>query len=430
MSYGMVSAHAVVFVDRYIRSCLQESRTMATSPIAAHPMAVQRNQWIDFFRGLALIFIVVDHIALSPLSHFTMRNYALCDASELFVFISGLAATIAFSKVSARSGVQTASTRMYRRSGKLYLAYLATALGLSLAGALLNHYGLEYRALWGGFGSYLVEDPLGYMVALVTLFTQPSLANILTVYVILMSLVPLFVRGLTRAPILLLGVSFIVWWLAPQLNTLLPSDMPTGYFYNPFAWQFIFILGMTFGIRGPEILAALDRNIAKVTWAAGIFAALAAAQAFVWQMPDVRAIFPPKEVTDWLYPISKSDLHVLRLLSFLSLAWLVRLTVNRISADWTKAPLRWFTLIGRNGLPCFTLGTGISLVGDVINLNSHIPGVSYAVDLVAVVLMIFIGWATEEWDRRRKTWSPAAGTSKSGAVAVPAPAPRKIPKEV
>ncbi len=365
-------------------------------------MMTQRNQWIDFFRGLALLFIVADHISLSPLSHITMRNFALADASELFVFISGLAATIAFAKVSARSGYKVAATRMYRRSGKLYLAYLATALGLSLASALLTHFGLAYQTLWNGFGQFLVEDPLGYLVALVTLFTQPTLANILTVYIILMSFVPLFVRGLTRAPIRMLGTSFLVWWLAPQLNTILPSDTATGYFYNPFAWQFIFILGMTFGIRGTDILAALDRNTAKVTWAAGLFAAAAAMQALIWQFPDASQTFPPKEITDLIYPISKSDLHVLRLLSFLSLAWLVRITVSRIEADWSHAPLRWFTLIGRNGLPCFTLGTVISLTGDVINLNTHVPGLRYGVDLAAALLMVLIAYITEELDRRKK----------------------------
>ncbi|MDE1174741.1 MAG: OpgC domain-containing protein [Parvibaculaceae bacterium] len=78
-----------------------------------------------------------------------------------------------------------------------------------------------------------------------------------------------------------------------------------------------------------------------------------------------------------------------------------------MEADWSRAPLRWFTLIGRNGPPCFTLGTMISLGGDVINLNTHVPGLSYGVDAAAVLLMVFIAWVTEELDRRKKARAAA-----------------------
>ena len=47
-----------------------------------------RDHRIDFFRGLALIFIFWDHIPHNPLAELTVRNFGLSDAAEIFVFLA------------------------------------------------------------------------------------------------------------------------------------------------------------------------------------------------------------------------------------------------------------------------------------------------------------------------------------------------------
>ncbi len=59
---------------------------------------------IDFFRGIVLLMIVVDHIGGSMISKITLHSYALCDAAEVFVFLGGFAAASAFVAMSERSG--------------------------------------------------------------------------------------------------------------------------------------------------------------------------------------------------------------------------------------------------------------------------------------------------------------------------------------
>lgn len=49
----------------------------------------QRLVELDFFRGLVLLIIVVDHIGGSMLSCFTLHAVALNDATEVFVFLGG-----------------------------------------------------------------------------------------------------------------------------------------------------------------------------------------------------------------------------------------------------------------------------------------------------------------------------------------------------
>ncbi|MGC2395440.1 MAG: OpgC domain-containing protein, partial [Rhodomicrobium sp.] len=41
---------------------------------------------IDFFRGLSLIFIFINHIPDNAFSYFTSRTYALFDSAEVFMF--------------------------------------------------------------------------------------------------------------------------------------------------------------------------------------------------------------------------------------------------------------------------------------------------------------------------------------------------------
>ena len=67
-----------------------------------------RDLRIDFFRGLALLWIFLNHIPGNPFSWLTSRNYGLSDATEVFVFLAGISCTLAYGKTLDRSGVLAA----------------------------------------------------------------------------------------------------------------------------------------------------------------------------------------------------------------------------------------------------------------------------------------------------------------------------------
>jgi hypothetical protein len=364
-----------------------------------------RNQWLDFFRGLALIFIVVDHISNSPSSFLTLRNYALCDASEVFVFISGIAATLAFRRTAQKSGFQSACWRMFCRSGKLYAVYLGAALALTLLCVMLNSWGWSYNAVWPGHATQFLNSPLLYLFHVAVFYLQPALSNILPLYVVLMLVAPFLIYSMERLPVSILALSLLVWRCAPFLNSLLPSDTGDGYFFDPFAWQLMFVLGIVFGLWGPIILAHLDCRPVLMTWIAGIVAALAAMQAWIWHVPEIFAVFPPEQVKDWLYPISKTHLDLCRIISFLAIAWLTRMSLRDVQVNWSRKPITFITLVGRNGLPCFTLGIVVSLLGDAIALNvtwmsSLLEGT--LIDLAAAGAMIATAYLSETWTQLRR----------------------------
>ena len=59
---------------------------------AQPPIRGTRDVRIDFFRGLALYMILVDHVVGDPIGKFTFRSVGFSDAAELFVFLSGISA--------------------------------------------------------------------------------------------------------------------------------------------------------------------------------------------------------------------------------------------------------------------------------------------------------------------------------------------------
>jgi hypothetical protein len=73
-------------------------------------------------------------------------------------------------------------------------------------------------------------------------------ANVLPLYIALLFMAPLLLILLRRRIWLGLAVSFALY-LAAQAGLRLPSwPWPDSWFFNPFAWQLMFTLGMVAGI--------------------------------------------------------------------------------------------------------------------------------------------------------------------------------------
>src|SRR5262245_36212602 len=100
----------------------------AVSVASAAPVATLRDARIDFLRGLALCMIFVDHLVDDPLAKLTYRVIGFSDAAEIFVFLSGLACGIAYTRVLAREGVFALILTILKRAQRIY-AYYALSSG-------------------------------------------------------------------------------------------------------------------------------------------------------------------------------------------------------------------------------------------------------------------------------------------------------------
>src|SRR5436190_23317474 len=99
------------------RSWLSADRTALELPEG-------RDQRLDLVRGLANWFIFLDHIPNNAVNWITIRNYGFSGAADLFIFISGYAASIVYAKMMLERGFVVGATRIFKRVWQLYVAYI------------------------------------------------------------------------------------------------------------------------------------------------------------------------------------------------------------------------------------------------------------------------------------------------------------------
>ena len=79
--------------------------------IASLPSAVERDFQADFFRGLALFCMFIDHIPNNMLADFTLQSMMFGDAAEVFILISGYTGMV-YGRALERQGFLVAAVHM------------------------------------------------------------------------------------------------------------------------------------------------------------------------------------------------------------------------------------------------------------------------------------------------------------------------------
>src|SRR5271166_4678930 len=202
---------------------------------------------IDFWRGVVLIAIVIDHIPGNLLENLTPRNFGFSDSAEAFVFLSGLSVGMIYLPRAQKRGWAEVARACLQRAGKLYGVHI----GLTLAALVIFACaywlsGLDDMIEAHG-RSFVFGEPAEGLVGLALMSLQIGYFNILPLYVALMLWAPLALAIAMRRPAVALAVSLGLY-LASRLGGLrLPNwPEPGTWFFNPLAWQLLF----TFGLLG------------------------------------------------------------------------------------------------------------------------------------------------------------------------------------
>ncbi|WP_175917153.1 OpgC domain-containing protein [Burkholderia pyrrocinia] len=328
--------------------------SLSMQPSAAvQPSRGGRLIEVDFFRGLVLLMIVVDHIGASVLSRVTLHAFALCDAAEVFVFLGGFATASAYGAIAERHGARAAQRRFVRRAMQIYRAFLATSTLMLVASAVLDHYGIDTPNLALDDVSVMLASPLTGLAELLTFQRQPYLASVLPMYVLFALASPVLVPFARRHPWLLVALGVASWlaagWLGPEL---LDTD-GFRWSFNPFAWQLMFVAG---------VLARCQpfyRRIALGRWGA---AATGVACAVVLGCASYK-LFSGLPLPEGVF---KRDLALPRVVSFAAVAWLMADCVRYGWIARIAQGVRPVVAIGQRGLICFVAGAAISLVIDAL----------------------------------------------------------------
>jgi len=303
----------------------------------AAPAAGTRDLRLDFFRGLAMFIILVAHTPNNFFNSWIPARFGFSDATEIFVFCSGMASAIAFGRSFDRAGWRLGSARVGYRVWQVYWAHLGLFFAVATLLAAIDRFGdfdtvyIGTLNLWKFFA-----DPGPQLVGLFTLTYVPNYFDILPMYLVILVMLPLMM-ALARVHHGLVALAVVAIWAMAQRAALeslglgawhlaLPAEpwSDRTWFFNPFGWQLVFFTGFAF-MRGwlpkPPVTAPLIGLALAVVIANIPLSHIGMREIFAPLAPEIR-----EAVIDWRIGynglINKSDFGLLRYVHFLSLAYL------------------------------------------------------------------------------------------------------------
>ena len=259
-----------------------------------------RDLRIDVLRGLAVVFVVVNHIDVPSLFHvLSQEAIGPVSGAEMFVVISGVALGIAYRARALRSVRGEALEPLWRRAWQIYVLTVAVVV---LAWLVQFLPGIDGRVLttWtetNGDGTATVWDlyagigagsvwpvPGPVLGELLTLQLGPPQFNVMGLYVVLLLATPVLLAALKRrrtAAVLAVSLGLYVTYQISGTTVL------TAVYESPFpllAWQLLFVLGLAAGWHR-EFLVSRARTAAggAVLGASAVLSAVGLF--FTWNNP-------------------------------------------------------------------------------------------------------------------------------------------------
>ena len=354
---------------------------------------------IDFWRGFALVTIFIDHVPGIFFENYTMRNFGICDAAELFVFLAGCSMRLLIDGRRGRLPVLESTIRLESRAITIYTVQLILtqlALAITAAGALYfaNPQFLEWNNAEAAF-----QDPVETQLGLALLTHQLFYFDILPLYVVLMAMAPLFVTADRISRWLPLPLSLALYFAIHKSGINIPTWPVEGrWYFNPFTWQLVFVLGFVLADPvGP--LAVLRkyrlplRVIGFFIVAAGLWVALKEWTPDPLAMPEPRLLF----TFDKTFAAPARILHLLALVALIGGTFVY---IDR-AIPWVTG---FLSMLGRNSLWVFSLGSITALLSQYVRyMLGGSLWVDSAVLAVGIISMGFTAWTVEWRVRTRKS---------------------------
>jgi hypothetical protein len=349
----------------------------------------QRDVRLDFFRGLALWLIFLDHIPTNVVNWFTLRNYGFSDAAELFVFISGYTAAFVYGRTMRERGFVVAGAGILKRVWQLYIAHVF----------LFVIFVAEIAYVSRTFENPLFAEEMNILEFLhkpdETLFQamllkfKPANMDILPVYIVLLLGFPPLLWLLLRSPTLALVGSVALYVISVALDWYVPSYPSGSWIINPLCWQLLFVFGAWCALYGPEQLAHVYRSPIVVAIAIG-YLVFAFAIVISWYLPALH-LHVPRWLADFMYPIDKSNLDALRFAHFIALAIVAVRFLPADLSSWKFPLLRPITICGEHSLEIFCLGVFLSFTAHFILVEiSGGIGMQILMSAIGIALMTAI----------------------------------------
>ena len=364
--------------------------------------AAARDPRLDFFRGLGMFIILVAHIPYNGWANWIPARFGFSDATEIFVFCSGMASAIAFGGAFVRKGWLMGTARVLFRCWQVYWAHICLFFAVAMMMAALDHSGAFEKSYIDDLNlRFFFDDPITQIIGMFTLTYVPNYFDILPMYLVVLAMMPL-VMALARISFGAAAAFCIVVWLAANVGSLsLPAEpwSDREWFFNPFGWQLLFFTGFAF-MRGWLPAPPVSR---RLFWFAVAFVVLSAPvgswTVFQWLKEGVPALGGLAQLGwDGIKGLDeatgfdlrdKTDFALLRYAHFLALAYIAFALAGE--GGWRLSAMSE----GRNGSAAQFLCTVISKVGQQ----------SLAVFVASMAMARLLGFGLDQMGRSVGTFA-------------------------
>ena len=352
---------------------------------------VREPNAVDFWRGYALITIFINHVPGMFYSRFTHTNFSLSDSADLFVFLAGWSVRLLAGSGPRLVPIWYLVLRLGGRALTLYAAQIMItmiAIGLLAATAILRENPLLLE--WHN-ASAVFHDPVPTHVGLALVTHHLGYFDILPLYIVLMLMAPGFAVIDRYHPNWVLPVSLALYVAVLALQFNLPTWPVEGtWFFNPLAWQILFVLG--FVLAKPEGLGAwVRRNIVAIRWVALpiLIAFILIDRLNLWH--DPTTVPQPR----LFFLIDKTFVTPIRLIQFLALIAVFSVAFPYIRRA-VPPVVSFCSLLGRNSLYVFCMGSILSLIGQIIrSIYRGNLAIDTMVLVAGIAIMAFTAWLPE-----------------------------------
>jgi hypothetical protein len=362
-----------------------------------------RDLRLDLFRGLANWAIFLDHVPNNAIAWVTTKNYGFSDAADLFVFISGYTVAIVYSRTMATKGFVVAAIGILARAWRLYVAHiLLFVFYVAAIGYVAQRY--DHAHLLDEFNiRRLIADPIEFVKHGLLLEFKPLNLDVLPLYIVLMATFPPVLWLLVRFPSAALGVSFVVYAAARSFGWNLGSYPDGTWYFNPFAWQFLFVIGAWVALDQTGVVQWLVRSRVALHLAV-LFLLFGLAITLGARFGVATAT--PGSLVELYVPNDKTNLAPYRIVHFLSLALIVARLIPLDAPVLTLRVVRPALICGERSLEVFCTGIFLAFVAYfLIELVSASIAFQFVVSIAGIAAMTAVG--------EYRIWIKGLGSSSS-----------------
>lgn len=393
-----------------------------TAPLKTRP----RDLRLDFFRGLGMFIIFIAHVPDNAWTLWIPARFGASDATEIFVFCSGMASAIAFGSIFRERSFALGAARTAYRIWQVYWAHIALFM---VTVALLVFFdqlrGDDFYVNRLFVIPFLEETPQ-HILALMTLNYVPNYFDILPMYLVLLAMMP-FVAWLgIRNRWLAFAVIGTVWLLAQfdilQFSAEVRPDVEREWFFNPFGWQLIFFIGFSFMMGWIKPPPARPWLIALAV-AVLIFNLVFGSR---WGWQDHQWIYDFRDATWPLF--EKTDQGLYRTTHFLAIAYLAYLAGGEGGRRLAGAGAwgRFVMIVRKVGQQSLAVFLASMVLAQVAGALMDVMGRNYLtvplVNLAGFVILTGVAYTVAYF--KSQPWrKPPAGHKPSPAAAPQAAAP-------